>query len=1060
MRIWLTAILATMTAVSGRAGVYRFDFGNGALRDGWTRVTAADPGWSGGAVFEDACEVPDYAALAADKVLPVYPNELDCDFVGGADETTFAVSVPDGDYRCWLLFGYASEQTNPGRPPHFDTRVTLNGAAAARVRLRARAVIERRNRPCQIRNGRLAVGLATDGVQWQVTALMLYDQAAAAEAEAEIAAIEKEIDFLPPELASRWTLRERPVSEPLAELTAAERERGYVLFQRHYLRDLYPDSRPARAEIEAPVSTFAAAGEFEPLTFCIYPLRDLRVTRVAAELADLPLQASYEVCTPCKEGGYNSAVSGRYRVMPSYLAPVPADGLRLRAGVPVRFWLTVRVRAAASPGRRTGKAELVLAGAVPATVPLALDVLPFRLEKDPELTFSAYYDTRLWFFLTGNWADYPRRARLAEIVEAYTRAFLADFRDHGMTALSAPVTWRLRDGRPAVAAVDVSDRLFALYREYGLDGPMLYWRMQIGDIVRATQGEAVRQQWRDLPADLEDPKFYAFLQNVVRVIEDARRRHGWPEIAYCPVDEPFGTREQAIFAEAANRAIGETGVRTYCTLKSWLTARLGPVVDLRSYGLGFLGNGYPTNETAHPEHTGRFENVRPGQEFWVYPNVLTSHSGATAASGRFIYGLYGFKIGIQGYIPWHHCNWRGNPFNEMDHFYSGGRFVLPGPDGPLPTLAYEGAREGIDDRRYLYTLERAIARSGNATAAEAAAALLVGIRQQVPDYRDWVMRYAGSGRLGSRMLDDPELRKLWTPAAEPAWPTESMQTRRREVADLIVGLRERPAEPQALERLKAEMRTAQKARDGEALRRLAESVLAHPEATPADRSLARYGLVDALVIAAADWERIVAAGRALIDEPDAVPAHVMYGCTAIGQAALGRREPETARPWLERARTLLVDNELWGSAPVVFRDLSACQWLTGERGAAAATVFAALQGLDAAGKPLPIYFQRPLLSRLVGFADAPDKLVQALGHALNLAARTGSAKEMTAVFELVQDCRAAVEAPAAPETRRFFQESVERLAVAAAKAKADAEMSPAALARRLNAYAAELGAAD
>jgi len=41
----------------------------------------------------------------------------------------------------------------------------------------------------------------------------------------------------------------------------------------------------------------------------------------------------------------------------------------------------------------------------------------------------------------------------------------------------------------------------------------------------------------------------------------------------------------------------------------------------------------------------------------------------------------------------------------MDHFYCGGRFVMPGPDGPLPTIACEGAREGIDDMRYIYTLE-------------------------------------------------------------------------------------------------------------------------------------------------------------------------------------------------------------------------------------------------------------------------------------------------------------------------------------------------------------------
>jgi len=48
--------------------------------------------------------------------------------------------------------------------------------------------------------------------------------------------------------------------------------------------------------------------------------------------------------------------------------------------------------------------------------------------------------------------------------------------------------------------------------------------------------------------------------------------------------------------------------------------------------------------------------MREEKHLRVYPNVLTSHSCAPAASGRFIYGLYGFKIGIQGYNPWHHAN--------------------------------------------------------------------------------------------------------------------------------------------------------------------------------------------------------------------------------------------------------------------------------------------------------------------------------------------------------------------------------------------------------------------
>ena len=1061
MRTWILGVCLALAAISGRAERYRFDFGSGALRPGWTRVTETDSRWSGGAVFAEGCEVPDYAALAAtDKVLPLYPNELDCDFVGGSAAATFTAAVADGEYRCWTLFGFASEQTNPMRPPHFDTEVTLNGAAAEPVRLRAPAMIESRSYRCRAENGRLTVRFRTDGVQWLVAALMLYTEEDAGAAATELAAVEREINFLPAALASRWTLRQRLETEPLADLAAADQERGYVLFRRHYLEELYLDSRPARAEIDASVRAFAAAGEFEPLTFCIYPLRDLHITQVTAELPGTRLQVAREVCAAYKEGGYNSAVTGRYRIAPSYLAPLDARGVVLRAGEPVRFWLTARVLDDTAPGLLQGRATLTFADAAAAVVPLALEVLPFRLEKDPDLTYGAYYDTRLWFFLNGNWAEHPRRERLAELVEAYTRAFLADYRDHGMNALSAPVTWELRDGEPVAAGVDISSRMFALYREYGLDRPALYWRMRVAEIIRATQGEAVRQQWRDLPADLEDPQFYMFLQKVVRAIETERLRNGWPEIVYTAVDEPFGTREQALFAEAANRAIRETGARTYCTMKTWLTARLSPVVDLRTYGLGFLGNGYPTNDTAHPEATGRFENTRPGQEYWVYPNVLTSHSCATAAAGRFIYGLYGFKTGIQGYNPWHHGHWRGNPFNEMDHFYSGGRFVLPGPEGPLPTLAYEGAREGIDDMRYIYTLQRAIGRTRNADAAKAAAALLVEIRAQVPSYRDWVMRFAASGRVGSRMIDDLELRKLWTLGQEPAWPTGTMQTLRRRLADAIVALREQPADGAGLDALKAEMQAAHRAKQLTAVLRAAAAVLEHPAASGADRGLARYRIVGATIASGAEWDSVVVAGAAMINEADAVPAHVMYGCTSIGQAALGRKQYGAATRWLQRARTLLVTNQLWGSAPVVCRDLSASQWLQGDRSGAAETVLEALQGMDRSGKPLAIYFQRPFLSRLAGLGADRDRQLRGLGQALNLAGRTGRTAEIAPVFELVRARHETMAQPVAAATSRFFLECLGGLVASAGNAEPDGDVQPAELAASIAAYAAKLRAAE
>ncbi len=69
-------------------------------------------------------------------------------------------------------------------------------------------------------------------------------------------------------------------TSPEPALTAPEKERGYLLFQRPLTESVYPNTRPLSHErIEALVA-FAAPGEFEPVTFSLYPVRPLQNLKV------------------------------------------------------------------------------------------------------------------------------------------------------------------------------------------------------------------------------------------------------------------------------------------------------------------------------------------------------------------------------------------------------------------------------------------------------------------------------------------------------------------------------------------------------------------------------------------------------------------------------------------------------------------------------------------------------------------------------------------------------------------------------------------------------------
>ncbi|MBC7288957.1 MAG: hypothetical protein H5T86_13165, partial [Armatimonadetes bacterium] len=67
---------------------------------------------------------------------------------------------------------------------------------------------------------------------------------------------------------------------------------------------------------------------------------------------------------------------------------------------------------------------------------------------------------------------------------------------------------------------------------------------------------------------------------------------------------------------------------------------------------------------------------------------------------------------------------------------TGWHYALPAPDGPLPTVALEGVREGIDDARYLALLLSKHPKSSWAS--------LEDIEPASPRIRDWLDAHDGT----------------------------------------------------------------------------------------------------------------------------------------------------------------------------------------------------------------------------------------------------------------------------------------------------------------------------
>ena len=148
--------------------------------------------------------------------------------------------------------------------------------------------------------------------------------------------------------------------------------------------------------------------------------------------------------------------------------------------------------------------------------------------------------------------------------------------------------------------------------------------------------------------------------------------------------------------------------------------------------------GVRTYVTADPSHE-QFEPLRPfvdvwccqpfslsretiqadmkkrGVEYWCYPNhVAGENDHTTVAGARMTYGFGFWRSGFRALTPWIYQSISGNQWNYLDGA-SMDFFNRTADDGsPIPVAMWEAYREGIDDGRYLTTLDRWIARAKEA----------------------------------------------------------------------------------------------------------------------------------------------------------------------------------------------------------------------------------------------------------------------------------------------------------------------------------------------------------
>jgi len=349
-----------------------------------------------------------------------------------------------------------------------------------------------------------------------------------------------------------------------------------------------------------------------------------------------------------------------------------------------RFAVTVSVSKDAKPGLyRTGMGG----------IPVELRIWPFELPpaRDVDMTFGWYYDP----------SDDP----------AMRDCELRDMVEHGFDSVT-PL-------RPTVRCDGSLDTERA---DEFLDAAMQAGVINSHPVPIETLVIARRLSYF-LGVEEFSEQFLPMYQEALAEFGDWASRKPFPVLAYV-VDEP---REQALndwnrnFADTKrylelHRAVG---LRTLVTLsaddsfgKSYL-----PLLDLLDV------------VSTHPTASSRriLDVTREGKpELWLY----------NAGMNRVTFGFLPWAIGAKGRWEWHYSSWTQayDPFTRTSEnpWSTGTGAVMPSPDGPLSTVAYENVRAGIDDYRYLWMLERLVV--ANPRRGTDARRFLEELRGRVPRY--------------------------------------------------------------------------------------------------------------------------------------------------------------------------------------------------------------------------------------------------------------------------------------------------------------------------------------
>ena len=341
----------------------------------------------------------------------------------------------------------------------------------------------------------------------------------------------------------------------------------------------------------------------------------------------------------------------------STLQPVTIPAMTLK-----QFWLTLHIPEDAAAGRYSGSLRLSAQNITPVDVPIEVTVHTFELAQ-PKMIYSIYYPGKLN-------SDTPNGTIAAHYKsEEQMRAELRDMYAHGVRY---PNLWQ-------AYSKELVPRALQLRKEAGMPNDMLFINSPPGPPESAA---GTVTGWRELTADF-----------------------GYKDIYLYGLDEAHGTRLRIQKPSWEN--VQKAGGKMYAS--AWKEDPF-EVMGSRLNVLVWSGGCQP--EKAKQWH-------RAGSKIFSYSNPQVGVEEPLLY--RYNFGLALWKADYDGAMDFAYQWAYGHIWNDFDsEKFRDHCFTYPTVNGVVGTIQWEGFREGVDDVRYITTLEKAIETAGDTKPAREA----------------------------------------------------------------------------------------------------------------------------------------------------------------------------------------------------------------------------------------------------------------------------------------------------------------------------------------------------